>query len=93
MNKPEILFTLYTTSWCGSCFYLKHLLKQQNLESGRDYIEINIDDNQEALETVKIVNDGNESVPTLIFKDDSILTEPSNQELLEHLNRFLNSNV
>ncbi len=37
---------------------------------------VNISENWDARERVRAINDGNESVPTLVFRDGSTLTEP-----------------
>lgn len=43
--------------------------------------QININGNAEAREQVKKINNGYASVPTLVFPDGSILTEPSLREI------------
>lgn len=89
MSHTEPLFTMYTTSWCGDCFRTKHFLKQLNLKEGIDYLEIDIDMDEKAREIAVEANDGRQSVPTLIFKDGSVLTEPSNYELGQHLKPYI----
>lgn len=50
-----------------------------------DYEWINIDQDKAGETFVKETNQGNRSVPTIVFPDDSILVEPSNQVLLDKL--------
>jgi mycoredoxin len=57
------------------------MLKQARVEY--DYINIHEDD--EARQRVREINNGNESVPTLVFPDGSTLTEPSGMVLRKRL--------
>jgi mycoredoxin len=45
------------------------------------YVYVDISKDTEAKEIVRAINHGNESVPTLIFPDETTLTEPSRAEL------------
>lgn len=65
--------TMYTTSWCGYCVRLKGQLKR----AGIGFDEVNIEQVSGAAEIVERVNDGNQTVPTLVFADGSALTNPS----------------
>jgi mycoredoxin len=65
--------TMYTTSWCGYCVRLKGQLRR----AGIDFNEVNIEREPGATEIVERVNDGNQTVPTLVFADGSALTNPS----------------
>lgn len=76
-KKAQIV--LYTTSWCPDCHRAKYLLD----EYGVAYIDIDVEQDQEALAFVKQVNNGNRVVPTIVFPDSSILVEPSNKQLAE----------
>ncbi len=53
-----------------------------------NYDYINIHEDAEARQYVREVNNGYESVPTLLFPDGTTLTEPSNGELREKLEAF-----
>ncbi len=48
-----------------------------------DYTYINIHEDEDARERVRQINNGYESVPTLVFADGSTLTEPS-ANVLKH---------
>ncbi len=78
MSAP---FTMYTTSWCGYCFRLKQGLAK----AGIDYIEVDIERNEDAAVRVMEVNGGNQTVPTLEFTDGSALTNPSVAQVKEKL--------
>lgn len=75
------MITVYSTTWCGDCIRSKAFLD----ENGVEYKEIDIENDEKAMEQVKKINHGNASVPTIILEDGSILVEPSNQELAKKL--------
>ena len=64
---------VFTTSWCGYCIRLKSQLDR----AGIDFQEIDIDDQADGAAIVAQVNDGNLTVPTVLFRDGSVLTTPS----------------
>ena len=78
-------FTLYTTHWCGDCFRTKQWLQGHGFVAGKDFEEVDIEADVQAARTVEEANNGDRSVPTLIFKDGSILIEPSPIELAQKL--------
>ena len=65
--------TVFTTQWCGYCTRLK----AQLLRAGIDFHEIDIEDHPDGAELVAQVNDGDLTVPTVVFRDGSALTNPS----------------
>ncbi|MEI7643018.1 MAG: glutaredoxin domain-containing protein [Chloroflexales bacterium] len=68
---------MYGTLWCSDCRRATRLLDQ----AGKPYTFINIETDAQAAAYVMQVNRGNQSVPTIVFPDGSILVEPSNAEL------------
>jgi mycoredoxin len=70
-------FTMYSTVWCGYCTRLKAQLDR----AGISFIEVNIEEDNEAAEKVMNANGGNRTVPTLIFSDGEALTNPSLQQV------------
>ncbi len=66
-------FTMYTTPWCGYCLRLKGSLNRD----GITFPEVDIETDPAAAELVMSVNDGNATVPTLVFTDGSTMTNPS----------------
>jgi mycoredoxin len=66
-------FTLYSTPWCGYC----HRLKGQLTREGIAFSEVDIEQQPDAAELVESANNGNQTVPTLIFTDGTSLTNPS----------------
>ena len=69
--------TLYGTNWCGDC---KRSLRVLN-ELQWPYTYIDIEQDDQAAAYVQQVNNGNSSVPTIVFPDGSVLVEPSNAAL------------
>lgn len=65
--------TMFTTSWCGYCVRLKGQLKS----AGIPYTEVNIEETPDAVAFVEEVNNGNQTVPTVLFPDGSAATNPS----------------
>jgi mycoredoxin len=65
--------TMYSTQWCGYC----HRLKSQLDREGITYEVIDIERVPEAAEVVEQVNNGNQTVPTLVYADGSAHTNPS----------------
>ena len=72
---------VYGTRWCGDTKRAIKVLDQRNI----NYDWIDIDKDKEGEAFVKETNQGNRSVPTIIFPDESILVEPSNRQLEEKL--------
>ena len=65
--------TVFTTRWCGYCIRLKSQLNR----AGIDFQEIDIEDHADGAAIVADINDGNLTVPTVVFRDGSALTNPS----------------
>lgn len=72
---------MYGTPWCGDTIRAKKVFEEFNVEF--EWIDINKD--KKAEETVKKINNGNKSVPTIIFPDESILVEPNKPTLIAKL--------
>jgi mycoredoxin len=81
--------TIYSTTWCGDCIRLKSALDR----SGVTYREIDIEQDSSAADFVVRVNGGNRSVPTVVFDDGTVMTEPSARQVLDHLDRDRASTV
>ncbi len=73
--------TMYTTPWCGYC----HRLKSQMDREGIDYEIVDIEQVPDAALIVEQVNNGNQTVPTLVFSDGSAVTNPSLAQVKDKL--------
>lgn len=69
--------TMYSTRWCGCC----HRLRSQLDREGIDYDVVDIEQVPEAAAVVERVNNGNQTVPTLVYEDGTAQTNPSTAEV------------
>ncbi|MEW6180150.1 MAG: glutaredoxin domain-containing protein [Chloroflexota bacterium] len=77
-SKP---LQFYGTSWCYTSRRARATLDELNIP----YEYIDIDSDMEGRRFVEQVNNGNRSVPTIVFPDGSILVEPTVQQLKDKL--------
>ncbi|HZC25893.1 MAG TPA: mycoredoxin [Actinopolymorphaceae bacterium] len=73
--------TMYSTPWCGYCRRLKGQLER----AGISYSEVDIEQHPDAADLVAKVNNGNQTVPTVVFPDGSALTNPSIAQVADRL--------
>ena len=78
MTEP---LTMYTTTWCGFCRRLKSQLAREGIEIS----EIDIERDPAAAAFVMSVNDGCQTVPTVVFADGSTMTNPSAKAVKQRL--------
>lgn len=71
--------TVYGTSWCGDCHRSRRFLNHH----GIPYKWIDVDKDAESSALMKELNRGRWVVPTIVFPDGSILTEPPDRVLAE----------
>jgi mycoredoxin len=81
MSTATADVTMYTTTWCGYCVRLK---RQMN-DAGIVFDEVDIEQVPGAAELVEQVNQGNQTVPTLVFADGTALTNPSLAQVNDQL--------
>jgi len=74
-------FTMYSTPWCGYC----HRLSSQLDREGITYEVVDIEQHPEAADIVEQVNNGNQTVPTLVYSDGTAQTNPSLKQVQEKL--------
>jgi mycoredoxin len=72
---------MFTTTWCGYCHRLKAQLKRLDLQ----FEEVDIEQDPEAAAFVASVNNGNETVPTLLFADGTTLTNPTLRQVQDKI--------
>lgn len=68
---------IYGANWCPDCRRAKQFFGENRVP----YEWIDITDNDEAIAYVEKVNNGNRSIPTIIYPDGTIHIEPSNAEM------------
>ncbi|MDA1218290.1 MAG: thioredoxin-disulfide reductase [Chloroflexi bacterium] len=72
---------LYGANWCPDCRRSKAFLGQHRIP----YEYLDIEQDTDAQEYVKQLNDNKQIIPTIVFADGSILVEPSDAELAAKL--------
>jgi glutaredoxin-like protein len=80
LNEP-LEITLYGNTWCGSSRRARQLFDQHHIP----YCWVDIDKDEAAAKYVESLNQGNRSVPTIVWPDGSILVEPTNEALAKKL--------
>ena len=78
-NPSEIV--VYSTVWCPDCKRAKQFFGEQRVP----YMNIDIEQDTEAMAFVEQTNNGKRIIPTIVFPDGDILVEPSNAELAAKL--------
>ena len=73
--------TVFTTSWCG----YRIRLKSQLSRAGIAFREIDIEDHADGAAMVADINNGNLTVPTVVFHDGSALTNPSATQVVNRV--------
>jgi len=68
----KIIF--YGATWCPDCRRSKKFLDERKV----DYTYINLEETPDTAAEVEKINKGMQSIPTIVFPDGTILTEPSN---------------
>ena len=71
---------MYGAMWCGDTRRARKWFDEKQVV----YDWVDVDKVPEADQIVKQINNGNRSVPTIVFADGSHLTEPSVLKLEEH---------
>ncbi len=79
------LIRMYSTTWCPDCFRAKKVMESMKVK----FHEIDITNDESAAELVIRLNNGSRSVPTIVFPDGSILTEPSTPALVQKLQAMI----
>ena len=79
-QPPDI--TVYGALWCPDCRRSKQFLAEHRIP----YRWVDIEQQTEAQDTVRQLNDGRQIIPTIVFDDGGpILAEPTNAELASRL--------
>ena len=81
---PGAAVTMYTTQWCGYCVRLKKMMQRE----GIDFAEVDIENDATAADLVMQANGGNRTVPTLVFRDGTALTNPSIDQVKSQLGKL-----
>jgi len=79
--------TMYTTEWCAFC----RRLKSQLARDGITMTEVDIERDPAAAEYVMSVNGGNQTVPTVVFPDGSVMVNPSALQVKKRMGELATS--
>lgn len=79
--------TMYTTQWCAFC----RRLKRQLAKDGIEMTEVDIERDPDAAEYVMSVNGGNQTVPTVVFPDGSVMVNPSAAQVKDRMAQLATS--
>jgi len=81
MEHDPDQIVVYSTSWCSDCRRAKRVLDRM----GAQYRWIDVDEDEAAADRVVRINRGLRVVPTILFPDGTVMTEPSDEELAAKL--------
>jgi mycoredoxin len=76
--------TMYTTQWCAFCRRLKSQLAREGIEMA----EVDIERDPAAADYVMSVNGGNQTVPTVVFPDGSVMVNPSAAQVKNRMSQL-----
>lgn len=76
-TKYPSQIVMYSTEWCPDCRRARFYFKRKKI----DILEVDVNGDKIAEAFVKELNNGNRSVPTIIFPDGSMMVEPSTEEM------------
>lgn len=74
-NPTQIV--MYTTEYCSDCSRAKAFFETNDIP----HLRVGLEGNPEATDFVMNINQGYQSVPTIVFPDGSILVEPNWEQL------------
>lgn len=72
---------VFTTRWCPHCLRLKHALRRHEIS----WHEVDIETDCAAADFVARANNGNRTVPTVVFRDGTVVTNPPIRTVLDTL--------
>ena len=68
--------TVYSTVWCPDCKRANKCLAEHRIP----YENVDIEQDEKAMAFVEEINNGMRIIPTIVFPDGSVLSEPSNAQ-------------
>lgn len=80
---PQII--MYSRPLCIDCIRSKNFLENNDIP----FKEINILENESAIKSMKKINNGKESVPTIIINNNTVVIEPTDDELIKAITKEL----
>ena len=77
----EAKIKVYGAKTCADTLRARHFLRLNRIP----YVWIDVDEDPQALELIKNVNNGQRTTPTIFLEDGAILFEPTDEELARRL--------
>jgi mycoredoxin len=77
--------TVYGASWCPDVKRSRALLDSVGVEYA--YVDVDVEADKRADSAVRLLQNGNRRIPTLVWPDGTHLVEPSDEALTAHLAR------
>lgn len=78
MNERNVsTITMYSARWCPDCVRAKQFFGEHRIK----YDHYDIDDFPETVPFIQSLNNGRRTIPTILFPDGTVLSEPSNADL------------
>ncbi len=78
MSTPDPAgITIYSTAWCPDCKRAKRFFGEHRIP----YTNVDIEEDPEGMAYVERVNNGMHVIPTIVFPDGTVLTEPNDAQL------------
>ncbi len=81
MENSAQMIKIYSTVWCPDCKRAKRFFAEHRIP----YENIDIEQDSSGMQFVEKANNGMHIIPTIVFPDSSILSEPSNAQLAEKM--------
>lgn len=78
-NMKTKSIVMYGAEWCRDCRRAKAYLDQHHIP----YVYVDMEANEDAVEKVTELNNGYQKIPILVLPDNTVLIEPSDEELRE----------
>jgi len=72
-STDQASIVMFTTTWCGACRLAKRVFASVHMP----FVEVNVEEDEQAAAFVLRLNRGLLSVPTIPFPDGSWLVEPA----------------
>ena len=83
-SKNPSQIVMYATEYCSDCNRAKAFFESNNI----NYLRVGLEGNEAATKFVMDINNGDRSVPTIVFPNGDILVEPGWAELRDVIEKI-----
>ena len=85
ISSPSDKIVIYGASWCPDARRVRRFFE----EHGLAYAWIDTHEDNDARDFVRGTNGGHIIIPVIVFRDQSVLVEPTNYQLAEKMEELL----